>query len=180
MNKKFLIFFILSTIFATSMYALDIKKTYISNSFALESESTKVESGLAVIVNAGYIIKKRRAWNIAIEGEITYTLYPTIEHSYSQTTDSKYLTLASYSVFKYNINKKFFIKPRVGFIYQSKTDDITYLDNTTKTNSSNKVSFSYGIAGGYKLTQQFDIVLSYNLLDRNNLSHVSVGVIYNF
>ncbi len=180
MKIKFLKIFILSTLFSTSIFAINLNKAYISNSFALESESNKVESGLAIIFNAGYIIKKKGSYNIAIEGEITYSIIPTSYPDFYQTVDSTYLTLAPYGVYKYNINSKFFIKLRAGFIYKSKKQDITYTDKTTKTDSSNKINFSYGIQGGYKLTKQFDLILSYNLLDKNNLTHVSFGVIYNF
>ncbi len=172
--KIITIFILLSTtIFANS-------KFYVGSAIALESEHNSVESGLSSILNAGYNIQRKRLLNVSIETEITYSLYPTKYYNGFIHTDSKYLTLALYSAFKYKLNKNFFIKPRVGLLYKSTTQQKKDYNNVKSTKSKNSINFSCGGLIGYKITPTIDISLAYNLLNKLDLTHFALGITYNF
>ncbi len=181
--KKILSMVAATALIATSSFALDTSKLYGGASLAIETLSSDVDSGVALILNGGLPVMeagKAGPGTVGVEGEFTYSIvspsYEILDSTGSwpntsvstKSIDLTVMTLGAYGVYTYDINKQFFVKPRVGLIYRSVDVD--------GGGSDSEMGLAMGVQGGYKLDEKMDVIFGYNMLDGSDLTHLSAGI----
>jgi len=179
--KKTALSMVSVALMASSSFALDTSKAYGAASVALES-ANGLDSGFAVILGGGLPVVeagKVGPGTIAVEAELTYSLLAPSYTWGSYKSELTAMTVAAYGAYIFNIDKKFFVKPRVGLIYRSYSwsDNSGYSYGDT---SNSEIGLAFGVQGGYKLNKKLDIIVGYNLIDGSDLTHLSAGVQYHF
>ena len=129
-----------------------------------------LDMGFAMILGGGLPLNdiKVGPGTFAVEGELTYSI---IAPSYNDF-DMTFMTLGAYGAYIIDIDKQFFVKPRVGLIYKSFDADHGYSDS--------EIGLALGVQGGYKLNKQLDIIVGLNLVDGMDIMHITGGVQYHF
>jgi len=178
--KKILSTIAATAVLATSGLALDTDKAYSISSLAMEN-FTGLDSGFAVILGGGLpVMAKGEAGpgTLVAEAELSFDLSsPSLG-----TTEISIFTMGAYVGYQYDINDKAFIKPRLGLVYASSSQDYSYNNGFTTVSGSiddSTIGIAFGLQGGYKLNKQMDIIVGYNLV-ATNVSHLSAGIQYHF
>ncbi len=167
--KKILSTVAAAALIATSSFALDTSKLYGGAGLGLESGPSGVDSGIALILDAGLpVMEAGQAGpgTVAVEGEFTYSLSPM---SYG-SVDVTGMTLGAYGAYIMDINQQLFVKPRVGLVYRSLS-----FDGYSAADSS-EVGLAFGVQGGFKLNEKMDIIVGYNMLDGGDWTQLSAGI----
>lgn len=179
---------ILSTIAATSIlvtasYAadvnFDINKAYASAGLALEKPENS-DVGVALVLGGGIPFMSLGGGSVVAEAELTYSILPASydkNYPYSSGGDITYATFATYGGWKYDIDKQFYVKPRVGLIYRSIDLDA---HNGVKGYSDSEIGIALGAQGGMKLTKELDLTVGVNIVDGLDLIHLTGAIQYNF
>ena len=176
--KKILSTIAATAILATSSFAIDTEKVYMSASLGLE-QTSGYDSGIAMILTSGLpVMEKGEAGpgELAVEAELTFDLSsPSVGG-----LDVSFFTFGGYAVWKYDITEQFFVKPRAGLVYQSVSVNTSYLGTTYNTSNS-EISLSMGLQGGYAINDNLDVIFGYNFaVSGYSLSQLSAGVQYSF
>ena len=170
-------FLILIVLILTSSLSIahddEMGGVYIGGGISQESP-TWYDSGLAGELNIGIpIFRVNTKSVITTEAEVTYS----IDSPSKNNIDFTATTVAGYLTYIYDIAPRFYIKPRVGVIYRSfDIDGGSLWGDDTNSN----YGFSYGVGGGFRLFEQTNLYLNYTMLDNSDLTHLSIGVEYQF
>jgi len=181
LHKKIAFSLLTAALMASSSFAIDTSKAYGAASVALES-ANGLDSGFAIILGGGLPVVeagKVGPGTIAVEAELTYSLVAPAYTWGSYKSELTAMTVAAYGAYIFNIDKQFFVKPRAGLVYRS----YSWSDNSGYSyggGSNSEIGIALGLQGGYKLNEQLDIIVGYNLLDGSDLTHLSAGVQYHF
>ena len=166
MIKKLLI----STVAVAALSTSAMADKYASAGLALENLNG-YDMGFALVLDGGMTFDDVNVGpgTLAAEGEFTYSMVaPSVSG-----VDASLMTLGAYAAYIFDINKAFYVKPRVGLIYKS-------LDYGTWIGSVSEIGLALGVGGGYKLNKQMDIYADFNLIDGTDITHLTAGVQYHF
>ena len=182
LHKKIAFSLLTAALMASSSFAIDTSKAYGAASVALES-ANGYDSGFAIILGGGLPVVeagKVGPGTIAVEAELTYSLLAPSLTWGNYKTELTAMTVGAYGAYIFNIDKQFFVKPRAGLVYRS----YSWSDNSGSSYygdySNSEIGIAFGVQGGYKLNEQLDIIVGYNLIDGTDLTHLSAGVQYHF
>ena len=184
LHKKIAFSLLTAALMASSSFALDTSKAYGAASVALESVSAAgMDSGFAIILGGGLPVieaGKVGPGTIAVEAELTYSLVAPSYTSGSYKSEWSTMSVGAYGAYIFNIDKQFFVKPRAGLVYRSYSWSNNSGSSYYGDYSTSEIGIAFGVQGGYKLNEQLDIIVGYNLLDGTDLTHLSAGVQYHF
>jgi len=169
-----------AVLLTTSAYALelDTESLYAGGALAIESFDD-FDSGVALVLTGGAPFTKKDEVGpgyFTAEAELTYSIvdstldFPSFFGT-NFTYDVSVFSLGAYAAYMYEINEQFFVKPRIGLVYSSLSGDSIY--------SSPGFGLALGVQGGYKINDQFDATIGFNML-ASNLTHLSAGIQYHF
>jgi|GEM_PF-2668265 len=172
--KKSLLSIVLTSLLASSAIASDKNSPYIGGGLALESVDG-FDTGIALVLNGGLPLQDVDAGPgvLALEGEFTYSLVPASNdyrwYGYHGSWDATIMTLGAYGAYSIDLNKDFYVKPRVGLIFRSIDLDFA---------SDNELGLAFGVGAGYKINKDLSAYVNYNLVDGFDITHLTFGVEY--
>ena len=150
----------------------EIGGIYIGGGLSMESP-TWYDSGVAGELNIGLpLMRIGRKGVLSTEAELSYSISSPSKNDIDFTAT----TFAGYIAYIYDIAPRFYIKPRIGAVYRSYSIDGGIWGDTT--NSS--YGLAYGVGGGFRLVEQTNLYMNYTMLDGSDLTHLSIGVEYQF
>lgn len=180
---------ILSTVAAAAVLAtsglandasFDLDKAYLIAGVAIENADyagVDTDMGLAIVLGGGLPVMKLGEGSLVTEAELTYSVMaPSADYDFgyygSGSVDFTFMTLGAYAGWQYNIDKQYFVKPRVGLIYKSVDSD--------GGGDDSEIGLALGVQGGMKLNENLDLTIGLNLVDGMDLTHLTAGVQYHF
>ncbi len=179
--KKILSTVAAAAVLATSGFAGDINfdtdKAYIGAGIGMEMVDV-LDSGFALVLNGGVPFMQVGPGTLAVEGEFTYSLAGPSLGDWEWTM----MNLGAYTAWKFDINKQFYVKPRVGLVYTSV--DLDYSgphSGYIGSGSDSSIGLSVGVAGGYVINKNWDATVAFNAnLSDYDANYLVVGAQYNF
>jgi hypothetical protein len=149
----------------------EIGGIYIGGGLSVESP-TWYDSGIAGELNIGLPLKRFGKGVLTTEAELSYSLSSPSKNDIDFTAT----TLGGYIAYIYDIAPRFYIKPRIGVVYRSYSIDGGIWGDDTNSN----YGLAYGVGGGFRLIEQTNLYMNYTMLDESDLTHLSIGVEYQF
>ena len=171
--KKILSTITLIVILTSTSIAHDdeIGGLYIGGGVAIESPQW-YDSGLAGELNIGLPLKRLGKGVLETEAELTHSISSPSKNNIDFTAT----TVAGYVTYIYDIAPRFYIKPRIGLVYRS----FSIKSDLWGDDSSSGYGLAYGLGGGFRLIDRTDLFVNYTMLDNSDLTHLSVGLQYQF
>lgn len=130
------------------------------------------DSGLAGALNVGLPLMRLGRGVFATEAELTYSISSPSKNNIDFTAT----TVAGYATYIFDVAPRFYIKPRIGAVYRKYSID----GGIWGSDSSSGSGLAYGIGGGFRLIDKTDLYIDYTMLDGSDLTHLTVGVQYQF
>ncbi|SFV54844.1 hypothetical protein MNB_SV-12-1869 [hydrothermal vent metagenome] len=152
-------------------YDDEIGGIYIGGGVALESPLW-YDSGVAGALNIGLPLMRLGRGVLTTEAELTYSISSPSKNNIDFTAT----TFGGYATYIYDVLPRFYIKPRIGVVYRSYSieSDLWGDDN------SDGYGLAYGLGGGFRLIDKTDLYIDYTMLDNSDLTHLTVGIQYQF
>ncbi len=171
--KKILSTVTILTILSSLAIAHDdeIGGIYIGGGVSIESPMW-YDSGMAGELNIGLPLLRVAKGFFSTELELTQS----IGSSSKNDIDFTATTLGGYISYIYDIAPRFYIKPRFGIIYRKYSID----GEIWGDNSNSNYGFAYGLGGGFRWIEQTNLYINYTMIDNSDLTHLSIGVEYQF
>lgn len=151
------------------------------------SSDGSYDAGKALVLTAGMPLPKDTFIdNMYAEAELTQTIDAHTASGTYYSAEAKYTTVGFYGAYKYDINKDWYVKPRIGLLYAKTSVSIDVSSSFYSASSSmDETSFdmAYSVVGGYKLNKNVDITFGFNNADFvpfDSLYQFTVGANYNF
>jgi hypothetical protein len=130
------------------------------------------DSGMAGALNIGLPLLRLGKGVLTTEAEFTYSLSSPSRNGIDFTAT----TFAGYATYIYDLAPRFYIKPRIGAVYRSYSIDGGIWGDDTNSN----YGLAYGLGGGFRLFEKTDLYMDYTMLDGSDLTHLTIGVQYQF
>jgi len=171
--KKIVSTIVLITTLTSTAIAHDdeIGGIYIGGGISQESPLW-YDSGLAVDIDVGLPLIRIGRGVLTTEAELSYSISSPSKNGIDFTAT----TFAGYLTYIYDIAPRFYIKPRVGAVYKSYSIDGGIWGKDTNSG----YGLAYGIGGGFRLIDKTDLYIDYTMLDGSDLTHLTVGIQYQF
>lgn len=148
-----------------SLMAANMGKSNIYAGGGLAYESPEHgDSGVALVLNGGMVLPDVDVGpgKLGVDGEFTYSV---LSHSYGccgYDYDITFMSLGAYAIYIYDINREYYVKPRIGLAYNSV--DVSGPGNYNY-GSDSEIDLAFGVSGGYRLSKTMDVYVALNFPD---------------
>ena len=149
----------------------EIGGIYIGGGISQESPLW-YDSGLSGVLNVGLPLIRIGRGVLTTEAEFTYSISSPSRNNIDFTAT----TFGGYATYIFDIAPRFYIKPRIGAVYKSYSIDGGIWGNDTNSG----YGLAYGIGGGFRLIDKTDLYIDYTMLDGSDLTHLTIGIQYQF
>ena len=169
--KKIILIIVLISSLAISNNDNEIGGIYIGAGVSQESPLW-YDSGMAGELNIGLPLLRVGKGVLTSEVELSHSISSPSKNSIDFTAT----TIAGYITYIYDIAPRFYIKPRVGGVYKKYSIESDIWGETTNNSSG----LAYSLGGGFRVIDKTDLYINYTMLDGSDLTHLSVGIGYQF
>jgi hypothetical protein len=187
--KKIILSLAATALVATSSFAFDASEygiyagggvSMVSASF---SDGGSLDSGFALVLNAGIPVMKLTQGTILVEGEISktvvslsdsYTDYDENDEPISESYDIDFLSIGIFAAYKYDFTNQYYAKAKLGFISQT-IDSDGYTDDG--------MGLAYGVQAGYNMNETISFYTEVNMNNVNtniDVINITIGAQYHF
>ena len=190
--KKTILSLAATALVATSSFAIDTNDIYVGGGLSMVSLSgsgSDIDSGFAVVLNAGIPVLRIVEGSVLVEVELSQTVSPLsstetdeeynnetdeYEETYRRNLDIDVFSIALFAAYQYDITNEYFVKARLGLISQSMDDGSETYDDT---------GLVYGIQAGYNLSQTMGLYVGVDMNSVNeyiDAQTITLGANYHF
>jgi len=190
--KKTILSLAATALVATSSFAIDTNDIYVGGGLSMVSLSgsgSDIDSGFAVVLNAGIPVLRTVEGSVLVEVELSQTVSPLsstetdeeynnetdeYEETYRRNLDIDVFSIALFAAYQYDITNEYFVKARLGLISQSMDDGSETYDDT---------GLVYGIQAGYNLSQTMGLYVGVDMNSVNeyiDAQTITLGANYHF
>lgn len=155
--KKIVLAIVLSSLTAVASFAQG--GFYGGAGLAIE-DADNMGLGSALVLNGGKEIMDLGPGRLGAEGELTYTLAPHEDDRFSANDDIRYLTVGAYATYRYDLDKRFYVKGRAGL-------NVSSVSNAP-SDTDDGIGIAVSALGGYTFNDKIDF--------SSGLTVMSVGI----
>lgn len=130
------------------------------------------DSGISGVLDIGLPLMRIDRGVLTTEAELTHSISSPSKNNIDFTAT----TIAGYATYIFDIAPRFYIKPRIGAVYKSYSIDGGIWGDDTNSG----YGLAYGIGGGFRLIDKTDLYINYTMLDNSDLTHLTIGIQYQF